>query len=172
ASLGVQIHGGMGFIEETGAAQLLRDARITPIYEGTNGIQAIDLVVRKLPLGQGEHIKGFLEELQADADKASASNRPELGETGARLSKAIAQAREATEWLQKAVADGQLEAALAGATPYQRLLSLVSGGAYLARAALAGDDSGRAVLSRFFAENMLAEVSSLKDTVITGAASL
>lgn len=64
------------------------------------------------------------------------------------------------------------EAALAGATPYQRLLSLVSGGAYLARAALAGDDSGRAVLSRFFAENMLAEVSSLKDTVITGAASL
>lgn len=60
ASLGVQIHGGMGFIEETGAAQLLRDARITPIYEGTNGIQAIDLVVRKLPLGQGEHIKGFL----------------------------------------------------------------------------------------------------------------
>ncbi len=101
ASLGVQIHGGMGFIEETGAAQLLRDARITPIYEGTNGIQAIDLVVRKLPLGQGEHIKGFLDELQADADKASASNRPELGETGARLSKAIAQAREATEWLQR-----------------------------------------------------------------------
>ena len=162
----------MGFIEETGAAQLLRDARITPIYEGTNGIQAIDLVARKLPLGNGEHIKDFLAELQDDADKATASNRPELGETGARLSKAIAEAREATDWLQKAVAEGQLEAALAGATPYQRLLSLVSGGAYLARAALADGDSGRAVLSRFFAENMLAEVSSLKDTVITGAASL
>ncbi|KAB2698301.1 acyl-CoA dehydrogenase [Ochrobactrum sp. Kaboul] len=172
ASLGVQIHGGMGFIEETGAAQLLRDARITPIYEGTNGIQAIDLVMRKLPLGNGEHIKGFLDELQQDADKAAASNRPELGETGARLAKALTEAREATDWLQKTVAEGGAEAALAGATPYQRLLSLVSGGAYLARAALAGDDNGRAVLCRFFAENMLAEVSSLKDTVITGAASL
>jgi hypothetical protein len=161
ASLGVQIHGGMGFIEETGAAQLLRDARITPIYEGTNGIQAIDLVMRKLPLGNGEHIKGFLDELQQDADKAAASNRPELGETGARLAKALTEAREATDWLQKTVAEGGAEAALAGATPYQRLLSLV-----------AGDDNGRAVLCRFFAENMLAEVSSLKDTVITGAASL
>lgn len=65
SSLGIQIHGGMGFIEETGAAQLLRDARITPIYEGTNGIQAIDLVMRKLPLQKGDHIKGFLAELQA-----------------------------------------------------------------------------------------------------------
>ncbi|QTN98298.1 acyl-CoA dehydrogenase [Brucella sp. 458] len=172
SSLGIQIHGGMGFIEETGAAQLLRDARITPIYEGTNGIQAIDLVMRKLPLQNGDHIKGFLAELQDDADKAAASNRAELGETGARLSKAISEAREATDWLQKATAEGRAEEALSGATPYQRLLSLTAGGAYLARAALAGDDAARAALCRFFAENMLAEVSSLKDTVITGAASL
>ncbi|ENP42703.1 hypothetical protein C055_00289 [Brucella abortus 78/36] len=172
SSLGIQIHGGMGFIEETGAAQLLRDARITPIYEGTNGIQAIDLVMRKLPLQKGDHIKGFLAELQGDADKATASNRAELGETGARLSKAISEAREATDWLQKATAEGRAEEALSGATPYQRLLSLTAGGAYLARAALAGDDAARAALCRFFAENMLAEVSSLKDTVITGAASL
>ncbi len=80
---------------------MLRDARITPIYEGTNGIQAIDLVMRKLPLQKGDHIKGFLAELQGDADKATASNRAELGETGARLSKAISEAREATDWLQK-----------------------------------------------------------------------
>ena len=172
ASLGVQVHGGMGFIEETGAAQLLRDARITPIYEGTNGIQAIDLVMRKLPLGNGEHIKGFLAELQQDADKASASNRPELGETGSRLAKAIADACEASDWLQKTVADGRTEDALSGATPYQRLLSLVSGGAYLARAALAGEDAGRSALCRFYAENMLAEVTALKDTVVTGASSL
>ncbi len=172
ASLGVQVHGGMGFIEETGAAQLLRDARITPIYEGTNGIQAIDLVLRKLPLDEGRHIKAYLDELQQDADKASASNRPDLGETGTRLAKAIADAVDATQWLQKAALEGRTQEALAGATPYQRLLSLTAGGAYLARAALVDDDAGRASLCRFFAENMLAEVSSLKDTVLSGAQSL
>lgn len=172
ASLGVQVHGGMGFIEETGAAQLLRDARITPIYEGTNGIQAIDLVLRKLPLDEGRHIKAYLDELQQDADKASASNRPDLGETGTRLAKAIADAVDATQWLQKAALEGRTQEALAGATPYQRLLSLTAGGAYLARAALVDDDAGRASLCRFFAENMLAEVSSLKDTVLSGAQNL
>ncbi|WP_343313718.1 acyl-CoA dehydrogenase [Brucella sp. BE17] len=172
ASLGVQVHGGMGFIEETGAAQLLRDARITPIYEGTNGIQAIDLVLRKLPLDEGRHIKAYLGELQADADKASASNRPDLGETAERLAKALADAREATDWLQKAALEGRTVEALAGATPYQRLLSLTAGGAYLARSALADDDAGRASLCRFFAENMLADVTALKDTVLSGAQSL
>jgi hypothetical protein len=172
ASLGVQIHGGMGFIEETGAAQLLRDARISPSFEGTNGIEASDLVLRKLPLGNGERISNYLAELQQEADKATKSNRPELGETGSRLSAAIKEAREATEWLQKAASEGRTEEALAGATPYQRLLSLTAGGAYLARAALNSDDVGRAALCRFFAENMLAEVSSLKDTVISGAVSL
>ena len=172
ASLGIQVHGGMGFIEETGAAQLLRDARITPIYEGTNGIQAIDLVTRKLPLGNGRHIHGFLDELQQDADQAAAVNRPDLGETATRLTTAIGQAREATDWLQKALAEGRLNEALAGATAYQRLLSLVAGGAYLARGALGADNTGRAQLCRFFAENLLAEVGSLKDVVIGGAASL
>src|SRR5690606_40136305 len=68
ASLGVQVHGGMGYIEETGAAMLLRDARIAPIYEGTNGIQAIDLVTRKLPFQDGEVISALLAELQDKAD--------------------------------------------------------------------------------------------------------
>ncbi|MFC4625658.1 acyl-CoA dehydrogenase [Daeguia caeni] len=172
ASLGIQIHGGMGFIEETGAAQLLRDARITPIYEGTNGIQAIDLVTRKLPLGNGQHVHGYLDELQADADKAIASNRAELGETGTRLARAIADARAATTWLQQAMADNRLAEALASATPYQRLLSLVAGGAYLARGALADDNAGRAALSRFYAENLLGEVAALKETVLGGATSL
>ncbi|PWL19146.1 acyl-CoA dehydrogenase [Falsochrobactrum shanghaiense] len=172
ASLGVQVHGGMGFIEETGAAQLLRDARITPIYEGTNGIQAIDLVMRKLPLADGAHVAGFLDELQQEADEASASKRAELGETGSRLALAITQAREATSFLQKCVAEGRTEEALAGATPYLRLLSLVAGGGYLARTAFGNNDGGRATLCRFYAENMLAETSSLKDTVISGASSL
>ncbi len=73
ASLGLQVHGGMGYIEETGAAALYRDARIAPIYEGTNGIQAIDLVTRKLPLGEGEHIHGYIDELVAMAAAARAS---------------------------------------------------------------------------------------------------
>ena len=74
ASLGVQVHGGMGFIEETGAAALYRDARIAPIYEGTNGIQAIDLVMRKLPLGGGEHVFGYIGELDEIANAVAASN--------------------------------------------------------------------------------------------------
>ena len=89
ASIGIQIHGGMGFIEETGAAQFLRDARIAPIYEGTNGIQAIDLVQRKLPLGGGEHIKGYIAELRTVADAVTASNSADFGETGKRLQAAL-----------------------------------------------------------------------------------
>ncbi len=90
ASLGVQVHGGMGFIEETGAARLLRDARIAPIYEGTNGIQAIDLVTRKLPLSEGSQVKGYIAELGEIADAVAASNRPAFGETAGRLKAAIA----------------------------------------------------------------------------------
>ncbi len=170
ASLGVQVHGGMGYIEETGAAQLLRDARITPIYEGTNGIQAIDLATRKLPLGDGGHVMGFLDELQAEA--ARAEKRADLGRTGALLAEAMVEARAATEYLQRAVAESRLQEALAGATPYQRLLSLTAGGAYLARGALADGDPGRAGLCRFFAENLLPEVGALKQAVVDGAAGL
>ena len=79
SSLGVQVHGGMGFIEETGAARYMRDARIAPIYEGTNGIQAIDLVMRKLPLGKGQHVFDYLVELGNVAEDLRKSNLPGLG---------------------------------------------------------------------------------------------
>src|SRR6202161_1874409 len=82
ASLGVQVHGGMGYMEETGAAQLLRDARIAPIYEGTNGIQAIDLVTRKLPLAGGAVVEAFLGELRAIVEAVNATNDPALGWSG------------------------------------------------------------------------------------------
>ena len=82
ASLGVQVHGGMGFIEETGAAALLRDARIAPIYEGTNGIQAIDLVTRKLPQSGGAHVRGYIAELRDDVEALRASNREGFGAHG------------------------------------------------------------------------------------------
>jgi len=89
ASLGVQVHGGMGFIEETGAAQTLRDARIAPIYEGTNGIQAIDLVTRKLSLEGGAIVGDYIAELRAVAERARAENRPDFGRMGARLEAAL-----------------------------------------------------------------------------------
>lgn len=170
ASLGVQVHGGMGFIEETGAAALYRDARIAPIYEGTNGIQAIDLVVRKLPLGGGEHVHGYIAELKAVADEVRTSNLQGFGSTAEGLDRALDDLSEATRFLQKLLADGRLDEAQAGATPYLRLISLAAGGAYLARGGLA--EQNRIALCRFFAENLLGEVSALKERVIDGAESL
>jgi alkylation response protein AidB-like acyl-CoA dehydrogenase len=170
ASLGVQVHGGMGFIEETGAAALYRDARIAPIYEGTNGIQAIDLVVRKLPLGGGEHVHGYIAELKAVADEVRTSNLQGFGRTAETLDRAFDDLIEATRFLQKLLAEGRLDEAQAGATPYLKLISLAAGGAYLARGGLA--EQNRIALCRFFAENLLGEVSALKDRVIDGAESL
>ena len=167
ASLGLQVHGGMGYIEETGAARLYRDARIAPIYEGTNGIQAIDLVTRKLPLSDGRQVASLIEELRAVAAGA---------EVGPRLEAAIADLEAATGWLAAALAEGRQAEALAGATPFQRLFGLVLTGCYLAKGALADAGDGRQderrALSRFFAENLLAETSALRDRVVSGAASL
>src|SRR5271163_1164999 len=98
-SLGVQVHGGMGYIEETGAAQLFRDARIAAIYEGTNGIQAIDLVTRKLPLAGGGAIKAQLDELRGIVEALNASNDPALGWTAVRLSDAVESLARATSSL-------------------------------------------------------------------------
>ena len=172
ASLGVQVHGGMGFIEETGAAALLRDARIAPIYEGTNGIQAIDLVTRKLPLGGGEHIHGYIDELVAIAGSVRTSNLPGFGDTADALDQALEDVSEATRFLQDRVEAGEMETALAGATPYLRMLSLAAGGAYLARGAVAGGDESRIALCRFYADNLLAEAGALKARILGGAASL
>ncbi len=176
ASLGVQVHGGMGFIEETGAARLYRDARIAPIYEGTNGIQAIDLVTRKLPLSEGAQMAGFVSELRGIAETVGALNDPAFGETAARLASTLDDLQAATEWLSGALAEGRHSDALAGATAYQRLFGLALTGAYLAKAALAqagdGHEHERIALCRFTAENIIAETAALKDRVIGGAASL
>lgn len=176
ASLGVQVHGGMGFIEETGAARLYRDARIAPIYEGTNGIQAIDLVTRKLPLSEGAQMAGFVSELRGIAETVGALNDPAFGETAARLASTLDDLQAATDWLSGALAEGRQSDALAGATAYQRLFGLALTGAYLAKAALAqagdGREHERIALCRFTAENIIAETAALKDRVIGGAASL
>lgn len=176
ASIGIQVHGGMGFIEETGAARYLRDARIAPIYEGTNGIQAIDLVTRKLPLSGGNQVKGFVAELRGIAENVRRFNLDGLGKTAVRLDAAISDLETATTWLTKMLADGKVAEALSGATPYQRLFGLVLTGCYLAKGALAESDDGkgegRIVLCRFAAENLLAETAALRDRVVNGAASL
>jgi acyl-CoA dehydrogenase len=173
ASLGVQVHGGMGFVEETGAAQHYRDARILPIYEGTNGIQAIDLVTRKLPLDGGKVVAAYIADLAKTVDDVRASNRPEFGRMADRLGEALAALSEATRYL-GGVLQTNPEHALAGATPYLRLFGLAAGGCYLARGALAEARDGQpgsahVAVARFFAENLVTAASGLKETVIGGA---
>ncbi len=174
ASLGIQVHGGMGFIEETGAAQLFRDARIAAIYEGTNGIQAIDLVTRKLPLADGGAVKSLLDELRGIVTEVAASNNPAFGFTAARLGDALDSLTRATAWMATRLVK-EPEAALAGATPYLRLFGLATGGTLLAKQALAalrlGDDAAaRLGTARFFAENAAVAAGALERTVVEGAA--
>jgi alkylation response protein AidB-like acyl-CoA dehydrogenase len=178
ASLGVQVHGGMGFIEETGAAQTLRDSRIASIYEGTNGIQAIDLVTRKLPLGEGAHIRGYVGELRKIAERARAENRPEFGRMGARLLAALDDLQAASDHLLALLGSGKTAEALAGATPFLRLFGLAAGGTYLAKGALASladssaDTAPRITTARFFAERLAPETAALRIAVTVGAESL
>ncbi len=178
-SLGVQIHGGMGFIEETGAAQHYRDARITPIYEGTNGIQAIDLVTRKLAANDGASVWALLDELSDVVKRVETSNDPAFGTTGAKLRDALASLERTSKWLLERVASVPNDA-LAGATPYLRLFGSTLGGCMLAAEALAARDPGEGngdpqryvALARFFAENISVQAGSLERTVIDSAESV
>ena len=173
ASLGIQVHGGMGYIEETGAAQLFRDARIAAIYEGTNGIQAIDLVTRKLPLGDGAAVNSHLEDLRGVVGALDASNDPGFGWTAVRLGDAVESLARTTNWLIARLAK-EPEAVLAGASPYLRLFGFATGGCLLAKQALAtlrlGEDaSAPLATTRFFAENIAVGAAALERTVVEGA---
>ena len=177
-SLAIQVHGGMGYIEESGVPQHFRDARITSIYEGTNGIQAMDLVGRKLPMRGGGVMADFLDEVAAlDTELAAAGE--ELAVVRHQLSSALSVVRETVSWLmENGLAD--VRHALAGATPFLRMFGLLVGGRYLADAALAaradladgGDDAGhleaRLVVARFYAENLLPAVAGLAPAVTAG----
>ena len=180
ASLGVQIHGGMGYIEETGAAQHMRDSRIAAIYEGANGIHAIDLVLRKLPLAGGATARkevGWIRDIaRAVSDRSDAP----FGAMSARLSEAAEALDQSTRAMQKWLAEDS-ESALAGASPYLRLFGLTLGGACLAKAALAaadlaagGDSSemARVALARFYAEKVLPVAPGLNRIVASGAAAM
>ena len=166
SSLGVQVHGGMGYIEETGAAQHFRDARIAAIYEGTNGIQAIDLVARKVPLNGGKTVETYIGELREIVGRVKAVNDPSLGETGARLAESVDSLERATHWLLKQQDAANIQAA---ATPYLRLFGNTAGGCMLADDALAalraGDGASRTAQTRFFAENIVVQANGLERAV-------
>jgi acyl-CoA dehydrogenase len=178
ASLGIQVHGGMGFIEETGAAQYWRDGRIAAIYEGTNGIQAIDLVLRKLPLSGGDPMRREVAQMQGTLDRLRAHNLPAFAGMASRLVEAHAALTRATDFINQAVTTST-EQALAGATPYLRLFALVRGGTALAERAMAahslvaaGDQDpahSRAIASaRFFADHMATAATGLATSIVEG----
>ncbi len=180
-SLALQVHGGMGYVEETGVAQHYRDARIAPIYEGTNGIQALDLVGRKLPYDGGAFVKGFLGDLRDRAETVPDS----LASIGDGLVDAIGALEQCTDWIfahSEAPND-----VFAGATPYLRMFATVVGGAYLAKGAVAaqaaldaGDTasfdadflSAKVTIARFYAEQLLPSVHGLVGAITAGAEDL
>jgi alkylation response protein AidB-like acyl-CoA dehydrogenase len=175
ASLGVQVHGGMGYIEETGAAQYFRDSRIAAIYEGTNGVQAIDLVQRKLPLSGGATLKRGIADMRAVVAAVAASGEAEFGATAARLGEAVDALEQASVYLGGALG-ADPAAALAGATSYLRLFGLALGGVCLAKAGLAAlsqpAERGRIGLARFFAEKLATAAPGLAHSIQSGAAPL
>ncbi|MEL6550464.1 MAG: acyl-CoA dehydrogenase [Pseudomonadota bacterium] len=146
AEQGVQIHGGMGFVEETGAAQYSRDVRITTIYEGTNGIQAMDLVARKMMDG-GEAANALFEEIESHAEEAKA-RFPELAKAVWHACETLS---ETTDWL---VAQGDLNDRFAGAVPYMLGFARVLGAHFHLKAAMAGDET-RVKMARFYIERLL-----------------
>lgn len=164
AQLGVQVHGGMGYIEETGAAQYARDARITSIYEGTNGIQAMDLVGRKLMDG-GEAAFALLDEIEAFAEAA----RGTLTDLAEPVWSAAESLREATE----AMLARDMNDRFAGAVPFLRAFARVLGGYFHLKAAMAEKGEGpRTRLARFYMARLLPEYASLLAQTRNGAADL
>ncbi|WP_243614520.1 acyl-CoA dehydrogenase [Shimia aestuarii] len=165
SEMGVQVHGGMGFIEETGAAQYSRDVRVTAIYEGTNGIQAMDLVGRKLMDG-GEAAYRLLDEIEANAE-AARGTFPELAEP---VWEATETLRETTEWL---VAQGDMNDRFAGCVPFLKGFARVLGAHYHLRAAMGEGGAGaRTKLARFYITRLLPEHAGLLAHAMRGAEDL
>ncbi|MEO9895011.1 MAG: acyl-CoA dehydrogenase [Paracoccaceae bacterium] len=161
---GIQVHGGMGFIEETGAAQFARDVRVTTIYEGTNGIQSMDLVARKMMDG-GEAAGRILDEIESHAEAARA-DLPELAEPVWQASESL---REATEWL---VSQSDLQERFAGSVPFLRAFARVLGGHMHLKAAMSDRGGPRESLARFYIQRLMPEHASLLAHAQAGSADL
>ncbi|MBL8548496.1 MAG: acyl-CoA dehydrogenase [Hyphomonadaceae bacterium] len=171
ASLGLQVHGGMGFIEETGAAQFYRDARIAPIYEGTNGIQAIDLIGRKLSADGGAAMGALIAETRAIAAEAQATERTSLGRVAVRLATACEALSEATAHMLAAQKKDRKDA-LAGANAYLKLAGDVAAGMLLTKGVMGADEPEQEALLCFYAETVLAPAPGLVHEVRAGAGPL
>ena len=176
ASMGIQVHGGAGFIEETGAAQHYRDSRIAPIYEGTNGIQASDLLRRKLMRDEGGAARALIAEMAALDEPLSRANHADLAAIRNALGLGVAALRRATDWIIETHGRDP-DLAAAGASPYLALFGTVAGGWQLARAGLAavagGDDgSGRIIAARFYADQELSQAEAMARIVTDGGTSV
>ncbi|MDD5296337.1 MAG: acyl-CoA dehydrogenase [Rhodocyclaceae bacterium] len=182
-SLGVQVHGGMGFIEETGAAQHYRDARITAIYEGTTGIQALDLIGRKIARENGATVKAVIAEMSALDAKLAAQEGADFATIRKALAEGVAAVSACVDFI---LANFAKEAALvaAGSVPFLKLMGVVSGGWQMARAALAADallkeGSGdpafyraKIATSRFYADHVMPQAAGLARTMLEGGESV
>jgi hypothetical protein len=178
--LGIQIHGGMGFIEDTGAAQYFRDSRILPIYEGTNGIQALDLLKRKLPLEGGKTFEKLLNKIKVTASDCKKFD--ELVIMGELLEKAVANLESSASWLKEEI-DQNPENALAGATPFLNMFGWILGGWIMCKSSLAVKNNTNKEISDkfcnekistslFFCTTYLPTASSLMSTIVNSHKSL
>jgi energy-converting hydrogenase Eha subunit B len=179
-STNIQVHGGMGFMEETGAGQHYRDARITTIYEGTNGVQAMDLLGRKVARDGGEMARGFLDAVRGTMAALDTTNAAEAS-LAKHLTSGVEAVGNAVTWLVESIPADPARAA-AGAVPFLEMMGLVSGGWMLARGAIEArrqlsDGSGDAgflenklVTARFFAETHLSQAPALLGPIIGGGA--
>ena len=178
---GIQVHGGMGFIEETGACQHMRDARITTIYEGTTAIQANDLIGRKIAREGGKAMAALIVELKATCQQLSDHSDARLRGIGTALERGTRALQEATDWL-LANYDANPKQAAAGAVPFLKLTGHVVGGWLMARMAttaharLGAEDgefcSGKIVTARYYAEHVLPEAQAMRDAIVAGADSV
>tara|TARA_B100001250_G_scaffold371415_1_gene356214 strand:- start:3487 stop:5274 length:1788 start_codon:yes stop_codon:yes gene_type:complete len=177
SSIAIQVYGGMGYVEETGVAQYLRDARIAPIYEGTNGIQALDLIFRKLPLDSGQAMQRLLGDVNSIIEEMSQAGDVLLS-MSEKLKVEVDKLSEVTLWLGSKMLEGELIDASAGASPYIKMFGQVLGGYYMGKAALlatkkyeeTGDEyySEKITLSKFYIEQLLPLASGYASAVTAG----
>jgi alkylation response protein AidB-like acyl-CoA dehydrogenase len=177
SSIAIQVYGGMGYVEETGVAQYLRDARIAPIYEGTNGIQALDLIFRKLPLDSGQAMQRLLGDVNSVIEEMSQAGDV-LSSMSEKLKVEVDKLSEVTLWLGSKMLEGELVDASAGASPYIKMFGQVLGGYYMGKAALlatkkyeeTGDEyyAEKITLSKFYIEQLLPLASGYASAVTSG----